>query len=129
MKLLAAIVLPALLVVSCASMGSSSTKQLLSASGFRVKTPENNEQMAIFQQLPAYKVQRGTHEGKVFYAYKDEAQGVAYIGGEKEYQKYQQLAVQRKIAQDQVTAAQMNRDLAYGWYGAYHPYYGRYRYY
>ena len=118
----------AALFTSCASTGSSGTEQLLSAAGFRIKSPETLEQQKIFDQLPAYKVHRGTHDGKIFYAYKDEAQRVAFIGGEKEYQKYQELAVQRRIAQDQIMAAQMNRDLAYGWYGAYRPAYGRFYY-
>jgi hypothetical protein len=43
--------------------------------------------------------------GKVFYVYKEEKKGVAYIGGEAEYQRYQQLAVQQQIAQDQYMAA------------------------
>ena len=120
--------LTAAFLSGCASTGSSSTEQMLSAAGFRIKSPETPEQQKIFDQLPAYKVHRGTHDGKVFYAYKDEAQRVAFIGSEKEYQKYQELAVQRRIAQDQVMAAQMNREMAYGWYGAYRPYYGRFYY-
>jgi hypothetical protein len=111
----------------CASMGASSTEPLLSAAGFRVKTPETATQKEIYATLPPYKLQRGTHQGKTFYAYKDEKQGIAYVGGEAEYQKYQQLAVQRRIAREQYEAAQMNRDMAYRWYGAYPPaYYGRY---
>ena len=52
--------------------------------------------------------------------------GVAYVGGETEYQKYHQLAVQRRIAREQYEAAQMNQFMATRWYGAYpYPYYGR----
>ncbi|MEM1084469.1 MAG: hypothetical protein AAGI48_10175 [Verrucomicrobiota bacterium] len=104
---------------SCASMGASSTEPLLSASGFRVKTPETEVQKQIYNELPAYKVQRGEHQGKVFYAYKDEKQGVAYLGGEDEYQKYQKLATERSIARTQYEAAQMNREMSYRFYGAY----------
>lgn len=116
------------LMSGCASMGASSTEPLLSASGFRVRTPETPAQKAIYAELPPYKVQRGTHQGKVFYAYKNEKEGVAYVGGEAEYQKYQQLAIERRIARDQYEAAQMNQATAYRWYGAYpgyYPYYGR----
>ena len=111
---------------SCSSMSASSTEPLLSAAGFKVKTPETAEQKALYDQLPSYKVQRGKHDGKIFYAYKDEKQGVAYVGGEDEYQKYQQLATQRNIAQDRRIAAEMQRDMSYRWYGAYRPYYGPY---
>jgi hypothetical protein len=107
------------LLTSCASMGASSTEPLLSAAGFRVRTPETAAQKAIYAELPPYKVQRGTHQGKVFYAYKNEKEGVAYVGGEAEYQKYQKLAVERRIARDQYEAAQMNQAMAYRWYGAY----------
>ena len=116
------------LMTGCASMSASSTEPLLSAAGFRVRTPETAAQKAIYAELPPYKVQRGTHQGKVFYAYKNEKEGVAYVGGEAEYQKYQQLAIERRIARDQYEAAQMNQAMAYRWYGAYpgRYYHGRY---
>jgi transposase len=111
----------------CASMSASSTEPLLSAAGFRVRTPETAAQKEIYAALPAYHVQRGNHRGKVFYAYKDEKQGVAYVGGEAEYQKYQQLAIERRIAREQYEAAQMNQTMVYRWYGAYPGrYYGFY---
>ena len=131
MKLLQILVLLPLLALpvftGCASMGASGTEPMLSAAGFRVKSPETKLQRELYDQLAPYKVQRGTYNGKVFYAYKDERQGVAYVGGEEEYQKYQQLAVQRRIASDQVAAAQMNASMARVWYGAY-GYPGVYRY-
>lgn len=114
-------------LTGCASMGASRTEPLLSAAGFRVKTPENARQREIYAELPPYKLQRGNYQGKTFYAYKDEKQGVAYVGGEAEYQKYQELAVQRRIARENYEAAQMNQAMAYRWYGAYpRSYYGRY---
>ena len=90
-------------------------------------TPESARQRELFAELQPYRLQRGSHEGKTFYAYKDEKQGIAYVGGEKEYQKYQELAIQRQIARAQYEAAQMNRMTAYQWYGACYPgYYGFY---
>lgn len=113
-------------VVGCASMNASSTEPLLSAAGFRVRTPQTAAQKEIYAALPPYKVQRGNYQGKIFYAYKNEQQGVAYVGGEAEYEKYQQLAIQRRIAREQYEAAQMNQFMASRWYGAYpYPYYGR----
>jgi hypothetical protein len=61
------------------------------------------------------------YKGKTFYAYKDEKQGVAYVGGETEYQKYQKLSIERRIARDNYEAAQMRDDLSYRWYGAWGP--------
>ena len=113
-----AALLPALLT-QCASMGASSTEPMLSASGFRVVTPETEQQKTIYAELPAYKLQRGNYKGKVFYAYKDEKQGIAYVGGETEHQAYQRLAIERRIAHDQYMASEMNAAMASGWYGAY----------
>lgn len=113
------------LLTGCAGMGAASTEPLLSAAGFRVKTPENARQREIYAELPPYKLQRGSYQGRIFYAYKDEKQGVAYVGGEAEYQKYQELAVQRRIARENYEAAQMNQAMANRWYGAYpRAYYG-----
>lgn len=105
----------------CVGLGASSQEPLLSASGFRVKTPENSKQKEIYDALPPYKVQRGTYQGKNFYAYKDEKQGVAYVGGETEYQQYQKLSIEKRIARDNYEAAEMRDDLSYRWYGAWGP--------
>src|SRR6266481_10064592 len=84
-------------LTGCAGMGSSNTESLLSAAGFVVRTPQTDRQKQIYAALPAYKVERATVNGKAFYVYKDEKKGVAYIGREAEYQRYQQLAVQQQI--------------------------------
>ncbi len=111
------------LLSQCANMGASSAEPLLSAAGFRVVSPETPRQKEVYDNLPPYQMKRGKHDGKIFYAYKDEKQGVAYVGGEAEYQRYQQLAVQRRIAQDQYMAAHMNEMTAARWYSAYpYPY-------
>ncbi len=108
----------------CASVSASNTEPLLSAAGFASRTPENAKQHELYNQLPPYKLERGEYKGKLMYAYKDEAKGVAYVGDEAAYQRYQKLAVERNIARENYEAARMNRDFAYGWYGAYGPYYG-----
>lgn len=120
--LLLSALLAGLFTSGCASMNASSTEPLLSAAGFVSRTPQNAKQQELYNAMPAYKVHRGEYKGKVIYAYKNEAKGMAYVGDEAAYQRYQQLAVQRQIASDNYMAAQMNRDMAYGWYGAYGPY-------
>src|SRR6476661_8561629 len=83
----------ALFVAGCAEMGSGNTTSLLTAAGFRAHTPQTPRQQQIYAALPPYKVERATVKGHVFYVYKDEKAGVAYIGREQEYQNYQQLAI------------------------------------
>ena len=103
-------------------MGSANTTSLLSAAGFRARTPQTPTQQQIYAALPPYQVERATVPGKgVFYVYKDEKAGLAYIGREQEYQRYQQLAIGQQIAQDQYMAAELEREAAWRWYGAWQP--------
>ena len=112
----------AILLAGCASMGSANTTSLLTAAGFRARTPQTPRQQQIYAALPPYQVQRATVPGKgVFYVYKDQNAGVAYVGREQEYQRYQQLAVQQQIAQNYYMAAQMEQAAAWQWYGAWGP--------
>ena len=99
-------------------------KNLLSAAGFVQRIPETPKQKELWAATPSYKVERITFNGKTFYAYKDEKNGVAYIGNETNYQQYQQLAIRQNIAQQEYQAAQMQQSMATGWYGAYGPYVG-----
>ena len=111
----------ALFVAGCAEVGSGNTTSLLTAAGFRAHTPQTPRQQQIYAALPPYQVERATVKGHVFYVYKDEKAGVAYIGREPEYQRYHELAVQQQIAQNYYMAAEMDRAAAFGWYGAWGP--------
>jgi hypothetical protein len=109
----------AILLASCAGMGSGNTTSLLTAAGFRARTPQTPKQQQMYTALPPYQVQRATVKGQVFYVYKDEKAGVAYVGREAEYQRYQQLAIQQQIAQNQIMAAEMEQQAALDWYGGF----------
>src|SRR6516164_7770449 len=119
--LIFAAVAATLFVAGCAEMGSGNTTSLLSAAGFRVRTPQTPKQQQMYAALPPYKVERATVNGHNFYVYKDEKASVAYVGREQEYQNYQQLAIQQQIAQNYYNAVAMDRAAAYGWYGAWGP--------
>ena len=119
--LMLAIAAAAFSIAGCAGVGSGNTTALLSAAGFQTRTPQTPKQQQIYASLPPYQVQRATVNGHVFYVYKDEKAGIAYIGREQEYQRYQQLAIQQQIAQNYYTAVAMDRAAAYGWYGAWGP--------
>jgi len=117
-----AVAAAALFAAGCAEMQSANTTSLLTAAGFRARTPQTPTQQQIYAALPPYTVERATVKGKgVFYVYKDEKAGVAYVGREQEYQRYQQLAIQQQIAQDYYMAAEMDRAAAWQWYGAWGP--------
>jgi hypothetical protein len=112
----------ALFAAGCAEMGAPNTTSLLTAAGFRQRTPQTPKQQQIYAALPPYQVERATIKGKgVFYVYKDEKAGLAYIGREPEYQRYRELAIQQRIAENYYMAAEMERQAAWGWYGAWGP--------
>lgn len=98
----------------CASMETdNNTKSLLSQAGFRQRTPQTAKQKEVFAALPNNKIERASVKGKVFYVFKDEKAGVAYVGGEPEHRRYQQLATQQHIAQ--AAEEEMNPSLATRW--------------
>ena len=110
-----------LVLASCAGMGSSNTKRLLSASGFQPRKPANEEQTALYERMEPYKLYNKEIDGKMLYGYKDPDQGIVYVGGPEEHDQYQKLAVQQQIARDQRVAAELQMEAAYGW-GAWTPY-------
>ena len=114
----------------CASLGASSTESLLSAAGFRTRTPSTPKQQALYSQLAAYKLERREKNGKVLYTYADKQKGIVYIGGETEYRQYKRLAVQQSpqenyvedppdddgtITESQLKAAEINETLSLDW--------------
>lgn len=121
-----------LFLVSCAGAGSSNTKRLLSASGFEPRKPQSPEQTALYDQMDPYRLYSREVEGKLIYGYKDPEEGVVYVGGSPEHEKYQSYAIQQQIARDQRMAAELEMEAAYGWgsygWGAWRPY-GRRIYY
>jgi len=100
-------------VAGCASMETDNTKSLLSAAGFRQRTPHTAKQQELYAALPNNKVEHAIVKGKVFYVFKDEKAGVAYVGGEPEHRRYQELCVQRHAAQ--AAEEEMNPSLATNW--------------
>lgn len=125
--LLASLALSSL--VGCASMGSHGTKKLLDEAGFRTHAPSTPKQQELYAAIPAYKLEKVTYNGKTFYAYKDERDGIAYVGDEFNYHQYEKLAMQNEVAQQEYQAVAMDPTLAMGWYGAYGPYVGHYHHY
>jgi hypothetical protein len=101
----------------CASMETNSTKSLLSAAGFRARTPQTAKQQEVYAALPSNKIERATVKGKVFYVFKDEKAGVAYVGGEPEHRRYQQLSAHAA----QIAEEEMNPSLATKWNNSWGP--------
>ncbi|MBV8274696.1 MAG: hypothetical protein JO170_05460 [Verrucomicrobia bacterium] len=81
--------------VSCQSYQVRTTESLLSEAGFQARTPSTQAQSAMYSRMTPYQIERNTINGKALYSYADKQKGVAYIGGDKAYQRYRQLAVQQ----------------------------------
>jgi hypothetical protein len=92
----------------CAGTQVQHKESLLSAAGFRTRTPSTQDQWAMYNQMTPYKLERNTFNGKALYSYADKQQGVVYIGGDKAYQRYKQLAIQQSLAQKELEASYSN---------------------
>jgi hypothetical protein len=88
------------LTVGCATTQTStqSRESMLVASGFKTVTPKTPAQQQKLQKLPPGKVTMIQKAGKTYYIFPDPARNVAYVGGPNEYQAYQQLRTENKVA-------------------------------
>ena len=102
----------ALLLTGCANEFQNQ-KDLALAAGFRVITPVQPEHVALLPQLPEGQFTPIQHQGKTYYVLPDAQNQRAYVGRPEEYQAYQRLRIQKKIAEDHLAAAQMNQMAAY----------------
>jgi hypothetical protein len=88
---------------------------MLAASGFKVITPKTAAQQQKLQKLPPGKVTMIQKRGKTYYIFPDPAHNLAYVGGPKEYQAYQQLRGDKKLAREDLETAEMYQDAAMEW--------------
>ena len=99
--------------VGCAT--SRDKENSLVAAGFKIITPETAAQEQKLKSLPRNRVTRTTKDGKIIYMYPDVAKNEAYVGGPKQYQQYQQIRINQKMADENLEAAQMNEDDSMEW--------------
>jgi hypothetical protein len=95
---------------------AAETEQVLAAAGFRMKPADTPEKLAHLQTLTPRKVVRYTRDAQPHYVYADpDTCKCMYVGDEQGYQKYQELCLQKQIADEQLAAAQANRDASMNW--------------
>ena len=107
------------LLLSCANTQTSTQNKesMLVASGFKTITPKTAAQKQKLQNLPPGKVTMVQKKGKTYYIFPDPAQNQAYVGGPKEYQEYQQLRAEKKLANENLETAEMYQDAEMNWGG------------
>jgi hypothetical protein len=92
----------------CAGTEAQNKESLLTAAGFHARTPSTQAQLAMYNRMTPYRLERNTINGKALYTYADKQKGVVYIGGDKAYQRYRQLARQQSIGEKELEASYSN---------------------
>src|SRR5207244_4818205 len=107
------------LVIGCATTQTTTQNResMLVASGFKTITPKTAAQQQKLQNLPSGKVTMIQKRGKTYYIFPDPAQNRAYVGGPNEYQAYQQLRAEKKLAKENLETAEMYQDAEMDWGG------------
>jgi hypothetical protein len=105
------------LVVGCAGTQTQSKENLLIAAGFKTVVPKTAAQQKKLQALPPDKVATVQKGGKTYYVFPEAANNRALVGGPKQYQAYQQLRLQNKLANENLETAEMYQDAAMNWGG------------
>ena len=91
-------------------------ESLLSASGFTVLPANNPQSQAMLAKLPANRVSQIIQGNNVSYVYPDPVLcHCLYTGGQQAFAQYFAYVQQRRIADEQVTAAQLNYDGGWDW--------------
>ena len=86
---------------SSPAAGKSQT-DLLKDAGFKTHTPKTPEKLAYLNTLPAKKVVSNKYQGKVLYLVcTDPASKQCFLGDEEAYKRYQQMAIQQSLSEDQ----------------------------
>ena len=116
LNLIGAIALLAL-AVGCAGTQTQTKENLLIAAGFKTVVPRTAAQQKKLQALPPDKVAMVQKGGKTYYVFPDAANNRALVGGPKQYQTYQQLRLQNKLANENLEAAEIYQDAAMNWGG------------
>ena len=91
-------------------------EQMLSAAGFQMKYANSPDKLAHLQTLTQLKLVPHPEGDKVRYIYADAKYcKCLFAGDDEDYQRYQNLAFQKSLADEQRQAAMMNEDAAMNW--------------
>ena len=109
----------AILLTGCAALQRNAVQDresLLSAAGFTVLPATTADRQAMLTRLPANRVSQIIQGQYVTYVYPDPVLcQCLYTGGQQAFAQYSAYVQQRRIADEQITAAQLNYDGAWDW--------------
>ena len=106
----------ALIVGGCAETPQQKAQQiepLLSAAGFHMHPADTPEREDALKALTPYKMNYYPKGGTLHYWYADPGFcDCIYVGKEANYQQFQKLRLEQRMANEQAQAAQMNEEVA-----------------
>ena len=124
------IILMALALFSCAAMRRDAAidkERILAAAGFQMKLADTSDKRARLTAFsPQRKLAAQTIDGQLRFVYADaEYCKCVYVGTEQAHQRFQKLALEKRISDQQVQAADANEAAAMQWgaWGGWGPWY------
>lgn len=110
------VVMAAVVMVGCASIGASGTEATLSAAGFDMHLADTPEKQADLAKIEPYTIVPHTDKsGELRYVYADPGKNQLYVGTESEYQEYQRMSQQQSIAMANQMAAMSYQEAMMDW--------------
>jgi hypothetical protein len=103
------------LVAGCST--TRQTENLLTAAGFTTMSATTDAQKAHLKTITPNKVTTVVRDGKTYFVFPDAKHEVLYVGQQPQYEEYQKLRLQKQMADEQLQAAEMNSEAAYGVWG------------
>ena len=129
MKLLLLTIVAAATCFACALIQNSEaikTERVLAAAGFQMRLANTPEKLAKVAAMTQRKLVPHEKDGETMFVYADAtACKCVYAGTQQAHQRYQQLAIQQKLAKQAENTAAMNQDSAMDWdgWGGWGPWY------
>ena len=116
-KSLAGAALAAVFALSgCASLNVQDREAMLAAAQFTRKQADTPAKLAQIKAMPQHVFLYKQRKGARYYVYADaDGCGCLYVGNETAYQQYQQIRLQKNIADEQLAAAEMQQEAAMDW--------------
>lgn len=91
--------------VSACAAAAQRTESMLTQSGFRQIPADTPAKLTHLKTLPQRQLVQRTHQGQKYYLFAD-AEGCKcmYVGRDQQYQGYQRIAKDARVAEDRATA-------------------------
>lgn len=113
------VLLAALMLAGCATIRdkqTTDTEQVLAAAGFYMKLADTPEKMTRLRALTPRKLVPHERDGKVYFVYADpDVCRCLFAGTEQNYQEFQRLGLQKRLADEELMAAQTNLSAPMHW--------------